>query len=111
MSNILEIKGLSAGYGPLRVIHDLDLIIQSGERVGIVGLNGHGKTTLFYADTFEKPGSDKYMKEILEAPDYETLTTATQKLYNELHHTDAKKQENERFAKVAMRVGGRVNLT
>jgi len=48
MSNILEIKGLSAGYGPLRVIHDLDLIIQSGERVGIVGLNGHGKTTLFY---------------------------------------------------------------
>ena len=69
------------------------------------------QTTLFYADTFEKPGSDKYMKEILEAPDYETLTTATQKLYNELHHTDAKKQENERFAKVAMRVGGRVNLT
>ena len=49
MSNILEIKGLSAGYGPLRVIHDLDLIIQSGKRVGIVGLNGHGKTTLFYA--------------------------------------------------------------
>jgi len=36
MSNILEIKGLSAGYGPLQVIHDLDLIIQSGERVGIV---------------------------------------------------------------------------
>ena len=49
MSNILEIKGLSAGYGPLRVIHDLDLIIQSGERVGIVGIKGHGKTTLFYA--------------------------------------------------------------
>ena len=49
MKSILEIKGLSAGYGPLRVIHDLDLIINSGERVGIVGLNGHGKTTLFYA--------------------------------------------------------------
>ena len=49
MSKILEIKGLSAGYGSLRVIHDLDLIIETGERVGIVGLNGHGKTTLFYA--------------------------------------------------------------
>ena len=46
---ILNVKGLSAGYGPLRVIHDLDLVINSGERVGIVGLNGHGKTTLFYA--------------------------------------------------------------
>jgi branched-chain amino acid transport system ATP-binding protein len=46
---ILNIDGLSAGYGPLRVIHDLDLVIRSGERIGLVGLNGHGKTTLFYA--------------------------------------------------------------
>ncbi len=49
MSEILNIQGLSAGYGPLRVIHDLDLVINEGERVGLVGLNGHGKTTLFYA--------------------------------------------------------------
>ena len=49
MTEVLVIDGLSAGYGPLRVIHDLDLIITSGERVGIVGLNGHGKTTLLYA--------------------------------------------------------------
>jgi branched-chain amino acid transport system ATP-binding protein len=49
MADVLVIDGLSAGYGPLRVIHDLDLVIRSGERVGIVGLNGHGKTTLLYA--------------------------------------------------------------
>ena len=49
MTEVLKIEGLSAGYGPLRVIHDLDLVIHPGERVGIVGLNGHGKTTLFYA--------------------------------------------------------------
>jgi branched-chain amino acid transport system ATP-binding protein len=46
---VLNVKGLSAGYGPMRVIHDLDFIVHSGERVGLVGLNGHGKTTLFYA--------------------------------------------------------------
>jgi branched-chain amino acid transport system ATP-binding protein len=46
---VLNVKGLSAGYGPMRVIHDLDLIVKSGERIGLVGLNGHGKTTLFYA--------------------------------------------------------------
>ncbi|MFO1349324.1 MAG: ATP-binding cassette domain-containing protein [Gammaproteobacteria bacterium] len=33
----------------MRVIHDLDLMVYAGERVGLVGLNGHGKTTLFYA--------------------------------------------------------------
>jgi branched-chain amino acid transport system ATP-binding protein len=46
---VLMVKGLSAGYGPMRVIHDLDLNVHSGERVGLVGLNGHGKSTLFYA--------------------------------------------------------------
>ncbi len=49
MTDVLRIDGLSAGYGPLRVIHDLDLVIRPGERLGIVGLNGHGKTTLLYA--------------------------------------------------------------
>lgn len=46
---VLMVKGLSAGYGPMRVIHDLDLNVYSGERLGLVGLNGHGKSTLFYA--------------------------------------------------------------
>src|SRR5690349_10556204 len=46
---VLTVKGLSAGYGPMRVIHDLDLIVKAGERIGLVGLNGHGKSTLFYA--------------------------------------------------------------
>jgi branched-chain amino acid transport system ATP-binding protein len=46
---ILQVKGLSAGYGPLTVLHDLDFSVTPGERVAIVGLNGHGKTTLFRA--------------------------------------------------------------
>jgi branched-chain amino acid transport system ATP-binding protein len=46
MTNVLEVRGLSAGYGPLRVLHDVDLAVAVGERVGLVGLNGHGKTTL-----------------------------------------------------------------
>ena len=49
MSEILCVTALSAGYGPMRVLHDLDLTVESGERIGIVGLNGHGKSTLFLA--------------------------------------------------------------
>ena len=45
MTNVLEVRKLSAGYGPLRVLHEIDLAVVAGERVGLVGLNGHGKTT------------------------------------------------------------------
>lgn len=49
MTPAIAIRDLAAGYGPLRVLHDIDLEIASGERVGLVGLNGHGKTTLLRA--------------------------------------------------------------
>jgi branched-chain amino acid transport system ATP-binding protein len=46
---ILQLTGVSAGYGPVRVLHDLNLEVNPGERVGLVGLNGHGKTTMLSA--------------------------------------------------------------
>jgi len=46
---LLVVSGLSAGYGPVRVLHGLNLTIGSGERLGLIGLNGHGKTTLLSA--------------------------------------------------------------
>ena len=46
---ILQLIGVSAGYGPVRVLHDLNLEVNSGERIGLVGLNGHGKTTMLSA--------------------------------------------------------------
>lgn len=51
MSAVLQITDLSAGYGPLRVLHEINLSVARGERLAIVGLNGHGKTTLFRAIT------------------------------------------------------------
>jgi branched-chain amino acid transport system ATP-binding protein len=51
MTEVLKVNGLSAGYGPLRVLHDVDFSVYQGERIGLVGLNGHGKSTLFRAIT------------------------------------------------------------
>ncbi len=51
MPEILRINQLSAGYGPLRVLHEIDFTVREGERIRLVGLNGHGKTTLFRAIT------------------------------------------------------------
>jgi branched-chain amino acid transport system ATP-binding protein len=44
--SLLEMQEVSSGYGTMRVIHGLNFSIDSGERIGLVGLNGHGKTTL-----------------------------------------------------------------
>lgn len=49
MSDVLRIENLSAGYGALSVLHNIDFTVQAGERVGIIGLNGHGKSTLLRA--------------------------------------------------------------
>lgn len=49
MTPALEVRGLSAGYGPMQVVHDVSLTVGRGERVGLLGLNGHGKTTLLRA--------------------------------------------------------------
>ncbi len=43
---ILEVNGLEAGYGVSTVLHGIDLAVQEGEGVVVLGPNGHGKTTL-----------------------------------------------------------------
>ena len=43
---MIEIKGISTGYGDTPVLHDLNLTIDDGEVILILGPNGHGKTTL-----------------------------------------------------------------
>lgn len=43
----LEIKGLSAGYGPTRVIEDVSFLVPAGARLAVLGRNGMGKTSLF----------------------------------------------------------------
>src|SRR4051794_38960251 len=43
---MLQISHMSAKYGTLTALQDIDLSIVSGSRVGIFGHNGAGKTTL-----------------------------------------------------------------
>jgi ABC-type branched-subunit amino acid transport system ATPase component len=44
--NLLEISGMSAGYGQAVVLRDIDLSVGTGESVALVGRNGAGKSTL-----------------------------------------------------------------
>jgi ABC-type Mn2+/Zn2+ transport system ATPase subunit len=44
---LVEVHGLSAGYGGPPVLEDVDFDLAPGERIGVLGPNGGGKSTLF----------------------------------------------------------------
>ena len=46
MSEILNVSQLRAGYGAVEVLRGVDLTVNAGETVALLGSNGAGKTTL-----------------------------------------------------------------
>jgi branched-chain amino acid transport system ATP-binding protein len=46
LASSLRISGLDAGYGSVRVLHDVSLTVGAGETVALLGTNGNGKSTL-----------------------------------------------------------------
>ncbi|MFG6402337.1 ABC transporter ATP-binding protein [Microbacterium sp. P04] len=45
--SLLDIQGLGKSFRGLKALHDVDISVEEGEIVGIIGANGAGKTTLF----------------------------------------------------------------
>jgi branched-chain amino acid transport system ATP-binding protein len=45
-SELLKASGVSAGYGDIQVLHEVDITVKAGEIVCLIGSNGAGKTTL-----------------------------------------------------------------
>jgi zinc transport system ATP-binding protein len=46
MNELLELKGITAGYEQTVVLRDVNLTIREHDFIGIIGPNGGGKTTL-----------------------------------------------------------------
>ncbi|MEU8245242.1 ABC-F family ATP-binding cassette domain-containing protein [Nonomuraea sp. NPDC048916] len=44
--NLVNLESVSHAYGPKPLLHDVSLGVEAGERIGVVGRNGGGKTTL-----------------------------------------------------------------
>jgi branched-chain amino acid transport system ATP-binding protein len=52
---LIEARGLSAGYGKMAVVRELDLHVDAGEVVALIGPNGAGKTTTLLTLAGELP--------------------------------------------------------
>lgn len=46
MTALLELERVNACYGAAHILHDLNLRVNAGERVALIGRNGVGKTTV-----------------------------------------------------------------
>ncbi len=66
MSKLLEIEGVCSGYGDVKVLHDINLCVEEGEILSVVGANGAGKTTLMRTISGQLPttaGEIRFMGE------------------------------------------------
>ena len=46
MVSVLELQGISKHFGAIHALNEVDLMLESGEVLGLMGDNGAGKTTL-----------------------------------------------------------------
>jgi branched-chain amino acid transport system ATP-binding protein len=68
---LLECRDLSAGYGHLAVVRDVDLRVEAGEVVALIGPNGAGKTTTLMTLAGELPtiaGEVRFRGRVTKAP-------------------------------------------
>ncbi len=73
---MIEIKGVTKSFGSLQVLKGIDLCIEKGEVVSIVGPSGAGKTTLLQIlGTLDKPDNGSVVVDGIE-----TSTLSTNKL-------------------------------
>jgi len=67
MTRVLEVRGLEGGYGSVQILYGIDMHVDEGEFVTIIGPNGCGKSTLiktifgiatYYGGDIEYRGQD-----------------------------------------------------
>lgn len=95
-SEVLDVEGVSFAYEEQAVIKDLDLKINAGDKIAIIGTNGVGKTTLLellMGNLEPQSGAIKWGQTVTPSyfPQNTTdVVSGDMKLYDWLQNVDAK---------------------
>jgi branched-chain amino acid transport system ATP-binding protein len=46
---MLKVENLNAAYGPVQILHDINIAVETGQIAGLVGANAAGKSTLMFS--------------------------------------------------------------
>ncbi|RQW21986.1 ABC transporter ATP-binding protein [Bacillus sp. C1-1] len=102
--SLIRVEGLSKTFGEKALFHSIDFTIEAGDRIGLLGVNGTGKSTLlkvlagvegkeagtlFHANDF----TIEYLAQQPELPDNETVLHYIFKSESELLRTVARYEE------------------
>src|SRR5258707_14437998 len=79
------LDGVSRSFGALTALDNVDLVVEAGERRGILGANGAGKTTLFNAVTGDFPPTSGrvlfFGEDVTELPPHERIRRGLRRTY------------------------------
>lgn len=88
--NILSAEGISKSYSEKVLLNDIWLGIEAGDKIGLIGINGTGKSTLLKVIAgFENPDSGRIIKTnnidigyLEQNPSFEEDTTVLQQVFS-----------------------------
>jgi branched-chain amino acid transport system ATP-binding protein len=84
-AHALLLEGVSRSFGALTALDNVDLVVEAGERRGILGANGAGKTTLFNAITGDFPPTSGRIRffgeDVTRLPAYERIRRGLRRTY------------------------------
>ncbi len=80
LASSISITGIDAGYGAVRILHDVSLSVDAGETVVLLGTNGNGKSTLLKCVMgIVRPSAGSIVAEI-DGARYELIGRATESI-------------------------------
>lgn len=97
-SKILELENVSKHYGPKEIVTDFSYIFKKGDRIGLAGKNGTGKSTFLNLITKE------------ETPDAGTIAVGETTVYGYYKQGGLEVNENDRVLDVVKNIADYIEM-